>query len=255
MLIKRVANYILLLWSWSPVLSLTNKRKFLECTLQSAKEDFVISLINIRWGENVEQLICFNLIDKFSLYKHRCLNEVIIQYEDDKKIKSSYYIHLIFSKQNDIQYEIEAMNDNLKRIEVVIGNSFNKMNAYSIMLIMFITVILTSNPIYDLFKSNTNNCIVGVIFFIGYILFNMCILCFQFNSVQAFCHEQYESLLTWRNKYRAFAVYKKSELNYESYRHRWYITHVELMDEMMKIFMILLFVWVLGTILCKFGVL
>lgn len=245
-MLKNAVNYILLLWSWSPVLSLTNKRNFLECTLQSAKEDLVICLVNIRFGKEARQLICFNLIDKFSLYKYRCLKDVIMQYEDDKKIKSTYYKHLIFSKNNDIQYEIEAMNDRIKSIEAIISNSFNKMNAYSIMLIMFITIVATSTPIQYLF--NFNNYVVVVIYFIGYILVNMCILCFQFNSVQSFYHEQYESLLTWRNKYRAFAVYKKSELNYESYRHRWYITHVELMDEMMKIFMILLFVWFLGTI-------
>ena len=208
---ERIINFLLLFFSWLPLLSFTKDANYGELTInknasvRSQLREWRLSFLQIMLG--AYKIYIFSLsrtydatTNKASLhwdwFKYLSLKEVCDKSNHIKQIYNNYYTRLTDSsitnerleaEKDSLCYHIEAENGRIEK-------SDNKMNIYTSVLLTVLPLLLSISfdSILSLFNSN----IIYKVFFIisAYFVMNIVAYLFQYIKVGSYSMSSFKDL-------------------------------------------------------------
>lgn len=193
---------LLFMWSYSPVLAITDDNHFgtIECRgrIRDSVKKMRISLLNLMLGSKTIYIFSYKIYDnKFEIFVINALEKLdsfVLSDDDISKISNRYREHLLLlsAANDDIAEEKESLIYRIETEERRIEKSGDKINLYT-------TIILTVIPLVaafgDLKKYYTFSNISKIMSFaIVYCLLNIILYVFQSVKIQGVVKSKFSDL-------------------------------------------------------------
>lgn len=214
---KEIINFLLMVWSWLPILSFTKDSNFGELTINSSSSvrsqlrEWRLSVLQIMLGtRKLYVLSVYRKVDPntnvaslhWKWIRFLSLKEVCDNSEHIQNIYNKYYNRLkspsikqerLEAEKESLCYHIETENSRLEK-------SDNKMNIYTTVVLTLLPILLSISfdTIIELFKINL---IYKIAFIVSlYIVFNITIYLYQYIKVDGYSMSSFTDLKKEKNK-------------------------------------------------------
>lgn len=249
---KKIINILLLAWSYSPLLSLTDDSDFSNVNLNNKdKWNLRFSFFNIYFGEYLIQIFTFNISEKqpdlYRIIKLSDFSNFIMPKDKIDNLKINLFDHMNHLTEEELLVEREALMRQLSDEDNRMNLAFNKINIYTTIVLGGVPILLTvlNERIVKFIQNSFFTDKIASITFILLIYFvgNLMIIILQFISIRGFQKSRFSDLKNSDNK--------KETLNWQIY-YDWQVKRkkVDLFVTLLKIFqdwfiiiMILFMLW------------
>ncbi|WP_281771636.1 hypothetical protein [Faecalitalea cylindroides] len=229
---------LLLAWSYSPLLSLTDDLDFSNASLNNKDRwSLRFSFLNLYFGEYLIQIITFNLSEKQpDLYRITNLSDFsnfIISQDKINHLESDLFTHMNHLTEEELLVEKEALQRQLSDDDNRMNLAFNKINIYTTIILGGVPILLTvlNEKIVKFIQNSFFTDKIASIVFILLIYFvsNLVIIILQFISILGFQKSRFSDLKNSNNK--------KETINWQIY-YDWQVKRrkVYLFVSLLKIF-------------------
>ena len=196
---------LFILWAYSPIFALTDDYAFLVRSFEKESEHkYYFSVISFLLGEKKIQFFCFPIVQKgsrFEMFRIIKLSENqafnLSESEMEEKVKL-YEKHLNSLKQNEIDIEKEALLRHLSDEEERIQTSYNKINAFTSIVLTVIPLVLAFIELDSIVAGGMVSCLCFGVLVYGYV--NLCAWIFQVVAVRGFSVSSFKDLKISENK-------------------------------------------------------
>ncbi|MBE5956267.1 MAG: hypothetical protein E7253_07420 [Lachnospiraceae bacterium] len=195
MKIKRI---LLGIWAYLPVCSLTDDLGFLTANLGSQQHKYYFSLISVLFGEKKYQFMSIPIKqpgEKLVLFRGKQLSKMdafALSEEKENELKTNYKEHYDSLSENERAIEKEALLRQLSDQQSRIDISYNKINAFTTIILAIIPLAATFVDREMLAQLNTLGKIIFVL--LVYANVNMCAWIFQAINVRGYMTSSFKDL-------------------------------------------------------------
>lgn len=209
-----IKNIILFIWAYIPFLALTDDLGFLTANHNGTQHEYYLSLISLLFGEKKLQffsipikqpgkrIVWFRIKRLSDMDAFNLTNTKANQLESDYK---NHYDSLTEDVDKDIEKEalLRHLSDEQSRVDI----SYNKMNAFTTIIVAVIPIAIALVNWDTIFSLN----LFGIVIFIWliYAIINLCAWIFQVINVRGFLASTFGDLKSSPNK--------KKEQNWQIY--------------------------------------
>lgn len=197
-------NMLLKIWAYLPIFALTDDVGFLTSNPDGIQHKYYFSLINILFGEKAIQFMSFPIKQpnkKIVLFRVKQLSKMetfVLSEEKENELKINYKTHYesLHDEAQNIEKEalLRQLSDQQSRIET----SYNKINAFTTIIVAVIPIAITFIDRETIISLN----ILGKVVFIVlvYATVNLCAWIFQATNVRGFMRSSFSDLKTSNDK-------------------------------------------------------
>lgn len=202
-------NTILAIWAYVPFFALTDDNAFLVAKWKSEQyHKYYFSIVNLLFGEKKVQLFSFYIgktEKRFILFRIMSLSKMEIftlSEEQEKEMEHAYKAHFDSLCNKDQNIEKEALLQHLSDEKARIETSYNKINAFTTIIIAVIPITIALIDINTIKGLS----LIGWIFFaiLIYAYINLCAWILQANSVRSFQASAFRILKKSKNKAKEY---------------------------------------------------
>lgn len=196
-LIEKIVNVILWIWSHCPIMCLSDDNNFATVTMGNIKNAHLrISLLNIMLGDSIFYIISFDVEQKsFSFIKVLHLIDLdgnFLKDEEIERIQSRFQDHIKNLTDDDLEIEKEKLLYHIEREEQRIDASINKINIYTTILLTGIPIVLAIIN-FDIVKRMSIVLLI-MLCMIVYGLLNICLFIFRTIKVRGIKKSRFADL-------------------------------------------------------------
>lgn len=194
-----IKDVILFIWAYSPFLALTDDMGFLTANKNAVKHEYYLSIISLLFGEIKIQFLSFPVKQpgkKIVLYRAKHLSDMSVFHLEEVKenqLETDYRNHYD-SLLNDIERdtEKEALLRHLYDEQARVDISYNKMNAFTTIIVAVIPIAIALLDWNTVFSLN----LLGIVIFLCliYANINLCAWIFQAINVRSFMASTFSDL-------------------------------------------------------------
>lgn len=197
-------NMLLKIWAYLPVFALTDDLGFLTPSPNGMQHKYYFSLISILFGEKKFQFMSFPIKqpdEKIVLFRVKQLSKIetfVLSKEKENELQTNYKMHYESLQDEDQDIEKEALLRHLSDQQSRIETSYNKINAFTTIIVAVIPIAITFIDRETIESIN----ILGRIIFIllVYAIVNLCAWIFQATNVRGFTRSSFADLKESNNK-------------------------------------------------------
>lgn len=194
----RIISILLGIWAYLPVFSLTDDLGFLTANLGSEQHKYYFSLISILFGEKKYQFMSIPIKqpgENVVLFRVKQLSEMetfALTEEKENELKINYKEHYDSLSENERTIEKEALLQHLFAQQSRIDTSYNKINAFTTIIVAIIPLAVTFVDREMIFSLN----VLGKVIFILliYANVNLCAWIFQAINVRGYMTSSFKDL-------------------------------------------------------------
>ena len=198
-------NLLFNIWTYLPFLAITDELVFSASEKEIEKSHkYYLSLINILFGEKKIQFVSVPIFqsDKkviiFRVIQFSQMDRFKISEDKVKKLENDYKQHYDTLSKNDKTIEKEELLRHLEEQESRIETSFNKINAFTTIIVAVIPILITLFDWSKLGSIDTVNKIVFAVLI--YANINLCAWVFQANNVRGIEKSAFRDLKNSKEK-------------------------------------------------------
>lgn len=200
----KLIKILLRILAYFPVFALTDDLGFLTANPGSNKHKYYFSLINILFGEKKYQFISFPIkqsdkkIAWFRMGQLSKMDNFGLTKEKEKELKENYQKHYESLRKDERDIEKEALLRQLSNQQSRIDTSYNKINAFTTIIVAIIPIAVTFIDRETILSLN----IFGKIIFtlLIYANVNLCAWIFQAINVRGYMTSSFKDLKESKNK-------------------------------------------------------
>lgn len=197
-------NILLKIWAYLPVFALTDDLGFLTPNPDGGRHKFYFSVISIFFGEKKFQFMSFPIkqqnkkIVLFRVIQLSKMEAFALSEEKENELRTNYKTHYESLQDEDQNIEKEALLRHLSDQQSRIETSYNKINAFTTIIVAVIPIAITFIDRETIISLN----ILGKIIFIllVYAIVNLCAWIFQATNVRGFMRSSFNDLKVSNNK-------------------------------------------------------
>lgn len=194
----KIIKLLLGIWAYLPVFSLTDDLGFLTANPGSQQHKYYFSIINILFGEKKYQVISIPIKqpgEKLKLFRVKRLSEIetfILSKEEEQDLERKYKEHYDSLDDQERDIEKDALLQHLHSQESRIDISYNKINAFTTIIVAVIPIAITFINREMLISLN----LLGKIIFglVIYATVNLCAWIFQAINVRGYMSSSFKDL-------------------------------------------------------------
>lgn len=198
-------NLLFNIWTYLPFLAITDELVFSVSEKEIEKSHkYYLSLINILFGEKKIQLVSVPIFqsDKkviiFRVIQFSQMDRFKISEDKVKQLENDYKQHYDTLSENDKTIEKEELLRHLEEQESRIETSFNKINAFTTIIVAVIPILIT---LFDWSKLGTIDTVNKIVFAVLiYANINLCAWVFQANNVRGIEKSAFRDLKNSKEK-------------------------------------------------------
>lgn len=201
MIIKKI---LLRIWAYLPIFALTDDLGFLDAIPDAEDHEYYLSLINILFGEIKYQFMSFPIKQpekKIVIFRSKRLSEMkrfALSVEKRNELEENYKKHYNLLRDCERSIEKEELVRKLSEQQARIDTSYNKINAFTTIILAIIPIIITLADKEKMASLNNIEIIVFVILL--YAIINLCTWIFQAINVRGFNTSKFSDLKKSMNK-------------------------------------------------------
>lgn len=194
----RIKRILLGIWAYLPVFALTDDLGFLTANLGSQQHKYYFSLISVLFGEKKYQFISIPIKqsgEKVVLFRVKQLSKMdafALSEEKENELKANYKEHYDSLSENERTIEKEALFRQLSDQQSRIDTSYNKINAFTTIIVAIIPLAVTFVDREMLVALNTLGKIIFILLI--YANVNMCAWIFQAINVRGYMTSSFKDL-------------------------------------------------------------
>ena len=198
-------NLLFNIWTYLPFLAITDELVFSASEKETEKpHKYYLSLINILFGEKRIQFVSAPILQPnkkviiFRVIQFSQMDRFKISGDKVKQLENDYKQHYDTLSENDKTIEKEELLRHLEEQESRIETSFNKINAFTTIIVAVIPILITLFDWSKLGNINTVNKIVFAVLI--YANINLCAWVFQANNVRGIEKSAFRDLKNSKEK-------------------------------------------------------
>lgn len=196
-------NMLLRIWAYLPVFALTDDLGFLTSNPNGVQHKYYFSLISILFGEKKFQFMSFPIKqpnEKVVLLRVVQLSKMetfALSEAKENELKTNYKTHYESLRDKDKNIEKEALLRHLSDQQSRIDTSYNKINAFTTIIVAVIPIAITFIDRETIISLNTLGKVIFIL--LVYAIVNLCAWIFQATNVRGFMRSSFSDLKVSNN--------------------------------------------------------
>lgn len=186
------------IWAYLPFFALTDDLGFLTAVPGTEEHEYYLSVINILFGEIKCQLFSFPIRQQgkgiviFRIKKLSEMRRYILSEEKRNELETKYKEHYDQLNTDECTIERESLMRKLSEQQSRIDTSYNKMNAFTTIILAIIPIAITLTDKEKIMQLNTFEKVIFAILL--YSMLNLCAWIFQAINVRGFQTSRFADL-------------------------------------------------------------